>query len=396
MTHSEPTSDGRWALWCGGVLTAVFLFSPPLAWLGSRGYSTVLAFAGLFTLPAWRLQDRDRPAAAAILVLLAWAVISTFWSPYHPRKIGENTALKLVLQAGLYTAAICAARVAAPTTRTWMLRALAWGTALLGLVLLIEGITGAAIYQALRAAAHDPIRPDLGVRNAARGLFVLALFTPAATLASMRVGGRRIAVPFILAGLIWPSHAFSYDAPLLSLALAAVAGWAVWTWPRRAPQVFAAASGLFFLGAPLIVWTLERLGAYDLIQSKVSLSWSQRMGYWRHAVAWIGDHPFRGWGLDSSRMFGPGIKLHPHDAALQIWLELGAIGALAAAALWVAIFLGLGRDRRDPAMAAAAATGVVYLTFDAVSFGVWQEWWLALGALACVACVALARHETSP
>ncbi len=39
-----------------------------------------------------------------------------------------------------------------------------------------------------------------------------------------------------------------------------------------------------------------------------------------HAVDWIADKPLQGWGLDASRMFGPGIVLHPHDAALQVWL----------------------------------------------------------------------------
>jgi O-antigen ligase len=149
----------------------------------------------------------------------------------------------------------------------------------------------------------------------------------------------------------------------------------------------------------LAVWGTRRLGWYDRLAADVSLSWSQRMGYWRHAQDWIGDHPLRGWGLDASRMFAPGIRLHPHDAALQIWLELGLIGAVAAAVLWVAILAGLSRPRPDAAVAAGAGCAMAYLTFNAVSFGVWQEWYLALGALACAVCAALMRqpaHEHHP
>jgi O-antigen ligase len=394
-----PVTSGRLALWCGWVLAAIFVLAPPFAWLGSRGFSSLVALAGLLTLPALRVRDEDRPAAIAILTLVVWAVGSSLWSPYVPKKLGETTAVKLILEVVLYAAAISAARAAAPASRVWALRFLSWGMALLGLLLLVEGLTGAALYQALRAAAHNPIRPDLGVRNAARALFVLALFAPSAMVAGVRVGGGlriglvMVGLP-ILAGLVWTSIAFSYDAPIVALAASALAGFAVWTWPRWAPRVLAAVAAAFFLGAPALVWAVRQLGLYDPLQARVSLSWSQRLGYWRHAQDWITDHPLRGWGLDASRMFSPGIHLHPHDAALQIWLELGLIGAVAAAVLWASVLAGLSRDRRDPAVAASVATAFASLTFDAFSFGVWQEWWLGLGALACAACAALMRQPS--
>jgi hypothetical protein len=42
-----------------------------------------------------------------------------------------------------------------------------------------------------------------------------------------------------------------------------------------------------------------------------------------------------------------------------------------------------------------AACAAVYLLFGAINFGVWQEWWLALGALV-VAFGALLQPSTSP
>ena len=39
--------------------------------------------------------------------------------------------------------------------------------------------------------------------------------------------------------------------------------------------------------------------------------------------------------------------------------------------------------RKDRSLgAAAAASATAYLVIGGLSFGVWQEWWLALGALA--------------
>jgi O-antigen ligase len=188
---------------------------------------------------------------------------------------------------------------------------------------------------------------------------------------------------------------FGYDALLIALIASLAAGFAVHFWPRVAPRILAGIAAIFFLGAPAIVWAARMNGWYATLEASVPLSWSMRMGYWRHAADWIADHPLRGWGLDASRMFSPGIKLHPHDAALQIWLELGLIGATGAAVFYAAMLAALSRPRRDPAAAVAAATAAAYLTFSAFSFGVWQEWWLALGALGATACFAVQR-QTAP
>jgi O-antigen ligase len=134
---------------------------------------------------------------------------------------------------------------------------------------------------------------------------------------------------------------------------------------------------------PAIIWAVRRTGDYEAIQHAIPLSWSLRMGYWSHAIDWIRLRPLRGWGLDASRSFGPGIVLHPHNHPLQIWLELGAVGAIAAAAFWWAALSRLSRPDRDLATAATAACATAYLLFG-VNFGIWQDWWLSLGALVAV------------
>jgi hypothetical protein len=44
----------------------------------------------------------------------------------------------------------------------------------------------------------------------------------------------------------------------------------------------------------------------------------------------------------------------------------------------------------------AAGALVTYLVIGGVSFGVWQEWWLALGALAVIAAASLALKRATP
>jgi O-antigen ligase len=392
---TRPPRPTLFAGWCGWVAAAVFALTPLVAWLGPLAFAPLCGLAGLVLLPALKIEDQDRPAAIGLVVMLIWAVGSVVWSPYVPKDLEGSTAVKLVAQAVLYAAFVAGARLASPFTRWRALRVLAWGAALLGVILTVEALTGAIAYRTLRDLMGDPIRPDLAAKNVAQGGFVLTLLTPAAALAALRTGrGPWLAVPMV-AGIAAIGVAFGYDALLIALAAAVVAGLAVLAWPRGGPRGLAVFAAAFFLGAPALVWFVRANGWYAPLQASVPLSWSMRMGYWASAADWIADHPLRGWGLDASRMFAPGIQLHPHDAALQIWLELGLIGAMGAAVFYAAMLAGLARPTRDAGRAVAAATAMAYLTFSAFSFGVWQEWWLALGALSASACLLVARQPAA-
>ena len=393
MTRAQAAAPGDGVAWFGWVLAGVFALSPLLGWLGPLGFAPIAALGGLLTLGGFRVDDDQRPAALAILVLAVWALVSTAWSPFTPKNLESSTAFKLVAQALLYWALFRAGAKASAKTRAAALRILVWGMAALGLVLAIEAATGAALYQAVRAAINDPIRPDLAVRNVAQGGFVLAVLTPAAAVASKRTGCGVWPIALMAAGIAGASLNLAADAPILALVVSALVGLAVYRWPVVAPRTLGGAVAALFLAAPAIVWLMRKLGWFQQLEASVSLSWAQRMGYWRHAADWIGDHPLRGWGLDASREFAPGIILHPHNGALQIWLELGLIGAVSAAVFWGATLASLSRPERDAGRAAAAATAGAYLVFSAVSFGVWQEWWLALGAVAASACMAVLHQR---
>ncbi|HEX5380601.1 MAG TPA: hypothetical protein VFW47_18635 [Phenylobacterium sp.] len=378
--------------WFGWVMAFVFVLSPLLGWLSPLGYAPVAGLAGLLTLRSLRIGDQDRPAAIAILVLTAWAVASVAWSPFTPTSYESATAMKLVVQAALYWALFRAAGAMTSGGRLVVLRLMSWGAALLGLILVVEALTGAAVYQALRQAIGDPIRPDLAIKNVAQGGFVLAVLAPAAAIGGWRSGGGIWPGLAMVAGIIAASFGLAADAPVIALVASLSAGVAVYRWPVVAPRLVAGLAAFYFLGAPWVMWLTRELGWFQTLEAKVPLSWSMRMGYWRHAGDWIGDHPFRGWGIDASRMFAPGIKLHPHSGALQVWLELGLIGAMAAAVFWAVVIATQSNRQRDLGRAAAVGTAVAYLTFTAVSFGIWQEWWLALGAVAAASCLAVQRQ----
>jgi O-antigen ligase len=142
---------------------------------------------------------------------------------------------------------------------------------------------------------------------------------------------------------------------------------------------------------PWLVSAAAEGGALDQLRAALPASWAARFDIWSYAAARVAQQPWLGWGLDASRHFGLAVPLHPHNAAMQVWLELGAVGAALFATVWAALFAAVARIAgadRSGAAACAGAAGA-YFTIGALSFGVWQEWWLALAALAAAACAVM-------
>lgn len=381
----------RLSVWCGAVLVGAAALTPVLAWLGPLGFAVLVALAGLLCLPALRLTREDWPLALILLLLLAWAALTTTWSRFHPPRLEGATGIKLAFELLLYSAAICGARRAEPRLARRALVVLAWGLAVLGLVLIAEAFSDAALYRGLRAALYSPMDFPYARKNLAQGSFVLALLWPVVASAAARAGAPRwLALPMALGAGI-EAHIFLADAPVLAVGLALLVGGAVWAWPDKGPKALGLLTVAVFLLMPFEAGVARALR----LAERMPLSWSERLGYWDAASRFIGQRPWTGWGLDSSRTFDPYLHLHPHNGALQLWLELGVVGAALGALVWLVLFWSLAAPRRDSVRAGAAGSAAVYLLFGLVSFGIWQEWWLALGALVAVV-VALSRRASPP
>jgi exopolysaccharide production protein ExoQ len=83
---------------------------------------------------------------------------------------------------------------------------------------------------------------------------------------------------------------------------------------------------------------------------------------------------------------------HPHNAFLQLWVELGAAGALLAAALFVHAFRWIGRA--DPQLQPYLLTWIAVVCGIAlVSHGAWQAWWIAAIGASAAGFAALQREK---
>ncbi len=128
---------------------------------------------------------------------------------------------------------------------------------------------------------------------------------------------------------------------------------------------------------------------------------AHRLLIWTYADGLIDQRPWTGWGLDAARRLGavapeaavpecaraalgrdtvPLLPLHPHNGALQLWLELGIGGAMLLPLLLIGLIRPIiERSKIDRATATSAFAGASVPLL--VSFGLWQGWWLAALAL---------------
>ncbi|WP_297506784.1 O-antigen ligase [uncultured Caulobacter sp.] len=394
--------------WLGALAVFLFVMTPLVGYLIPLWFAGVISLVGLLGAPVLARPRAPLLPIFALLLMAAWSLISLSWSPATPalaelktgKALERFTAVKLVLELGLYSAAVAALGEMSVRSARRAGRVMLVGLALLALVACADAALKAKLYMSLHKTTGEGIRPDLAMVKVSIATYPLALlFWPSARLLdAWRFRGRNLVITALALLTIVAAHLTGADAPIAAL----LAGGLVWLGVRFVGKPVVRALiplvSAVFIFAPIVVLWSVRSGFIAWLHVLAPPSWDARLNIWAFAANEIVRHPLRGWGIDASRTFGPAIPLHTHNAALQLWLELGSAGAAMAAAFfaWVLYrIVGLtGENRRDGAMAAAATTS--YLVIGAISFGVWQEWWLALGALTVIACDVAQKSVAEP
>ena len=392
----QPAVVQRFLLALCAVLAVV---APLCLFLGVRGFAPVVGIAGLLCIPWARPTREDRSGALILAALVLWAAITLAWSPapnlqlpHSAKALSRFTILHLAMQLAFCTAFVAAlARLDGPAAG----KALGWmaiGFLIVPLLLIEEGLTQARLYQALPALIGRPVRPDWIPANLAQGGYVVAVVAWPLGVALWRRGRPRLALA-LAATVPLSMVALRGAAPTLALAISLPVFFLTLRSARPAIKAFAAVTAVYMLATPLVMLTVDRAGFYARFRADLAVSWAERLRIWSFVAERWAATPLRGAGLDASRAFPGVVPLHPHNGPLQLWFELGLPGAVLGTLFWLWLWGRIGecagRDRLHGATAAATAT--VYLAIGAVSFGLWQEWWLCLGAFAMALCVLLGR-----
>jgi O-antigen ligase len=396
LTMPRPDGrPGRGSICEHGLGVCLFVL-PALLALVPRGAAPLAAIAGLFAIGViaadpWRDWRGLLVPAALLGLLLLWSGLSALWAIDPARALYKASQIAGVFAVALALAA-AAVRLAG---NPWRLAMLAIAGSALGLVAAWwEFGTGGGLIQ------YVSTRPFAPSRLNQISVWLAIMLPPVAAFLWCR--GYRL--PALIAASLMGATVFLLDgtaaktALLLSLPVAALL-----YWRRRLGAGTAAALSLVaVLTVPL---TLPFLADHPPVlrdADAVKTSLGHRLMIWDFAGQRIAERPLLGWGLDAARAIPGGkerirwnqdrLPLHPHNAPLQVWLELGLPGAALFALLLFWLWLRLGAVRWPP-LYAAAAGGSLAATCAVLSagWGIWQEWWLATLALAAFAVIAMAR-----
>lgn len=369
----------------------------PLGIIAPKGEVPLLLVAATAALVqavssgGWRLRGRNNPWGwnwTLLVCGLLWALISIVWTldPLSGLSVWARLA-GTVLAAYLLVATMVdmddqSCRLLAKATVAGFVVAV--------VMLAADQASGLAArawyYEVIdRPGAFDPT-----LLNRPGAILLLAGWT--AALALIRLGQTRFAVlPPVLAGVLAIS-AVSSSNKLAGVAACLVAA-LVWRFPGGSIRVLALAISALAILSPVLPQTAlspslleDRIDGYD--------SGLHRLYIWEFSANRIFDRPFGGWGLDASPLIPGGeeklpeggnrMNVHPHNGFLQIWLELGAIGAICLAAWLYRLARSLERIGDNGVAACAAGTLVTALVIANLSYGIWQTWWMSVLALTSV------------
>lgn len=410
------------------VLAAVAFLIPVIAVFSAKAMVPLLIVLGLVLVwnTGWSALNSSllpRGPAIALGLLLIWAATSALWSSAPMVVLTSVWPLALLITTGLASLGLAGRLPMAP--RRSLQTGLAAGLFVAVCLIVFEAATLSWMTRQIKGLEWTDL-----IDHIAGGRNLDAFFKDSIAILSLLIWPlsafllrRRKAIWIVVMVVILGGAAIHFGATTAVIALAGgvlltVSGYISVTWTARAAATgfLIAVIAMPFILRPVISESYLTATAENRESQTLPLPMSaiNRLHTWKFAVSKIEEKAVTGWGLKASRYL-PGanekynvyvtnkqgtrviafrdfyIPLHTHNQALQIWLELGSIGVLiiATGGFWLIWSLG-GRPRRDGPDEQPLAFGLVaaILAYDLLSFGAWQNWWIATQFISVLLLVA--------
>ncbi len=396
MTSTVTTTGSRQRLAEGfwRAATVSFVVMPVGMAIAHRSSPVFVILSACLCLVATGLEGRARafwrefsatlisPLGIAVLAFFGWCAVSIGWSEFR------GVSLRAFGEFWLPIAAAAVLALTLPQRLTPRVFAFLTGAFVLaGLIILAELQTGMALRKALGVRSDPYIfnRPVLT-------LLMLGVPLMVWFLSMKRAGGAYcLGLTLFLVAVTIQSES---DAAVLGLAVVCLVFPLAW----HAPRLTLVLAVIGFLAAvvlsPLIGSISAQLITPEMHRMLATGHSKERVELWQSFGAVVREEPLKGTGFGvSPRMpdtevaskvpveHRPMLNIgHPHNAILQIWVELGLVGALlflAVAFLCLRAMWHLPHLTRSASLALLA--GIVPVSL--VGHGAWQGWWAAsLGA----------------
>jgi O-antigen ligase len=377
-------------------LLFVFVLMPPVGVYAALGIAPLLAVAALGVVvlcprESWRWVRQPRMLAGLLAALAVLGVASGLWSILPQHSFLEGLRFLTLSASGLIVAGAVASL--GDGERRRILRWTAMSIIVTVAVLVADLTLGLPV---LRLFVHGEVIPH---ERFDRGTTVIGLLFWPLALGLWRARARRLlavtCVAVAVALIVIPS-----STNRLALSAGAVAWVLTWSAPRAIPRLVLAATVVFGLALPFALPRLLPSNESVVVLADhapwIKFSGLHRLLIWRFVSERTAERPLLGWGMDASRELPGGhtrlvdtlsrpivpdsaeaLPLHPHDAFLQWWVELGAIGAVLGITAVATLLLSITALGSSVAAASATAFAVGALTIAMLGYGFWQSWWLS-------------------
>lgn len=390
------------------ILAGAAFLAMPLGVLAPKQLATLVALAAAFcAVFGWQVLRKashgPRGLLFPLVLLMVWMATTVLWTIDVGFTLIETARFALMALGGLIL--IASARALDERGRlavgNWFMAGYVVGLAILGFEIATEGMLLRSIWwmigldkRFIFSVTYNRATSVIGVLAWPVALFFLQRKAPLVAAITLAAGAFMI-------------HDLQKWASLIALVSSAVVFGAGLLSARVTARVLAVAVALLLFAAPILPRTVLAPDAVVRADPEIGFSEYHRILIWDFAVKRIAERPLFGWGMNSARVmpggkdtaptdipgrtFGRGdapvelMPLHPHNTPLQLWLELGLPGVLLAAILISGLFLLAARHPAGP-MARAASLAMVtsVIAIAAMSFSMWQSWWLAVVWLAAM------------
>ena len=394
----------------GFTVIVLMALVPVIALFAPRAMAFLPGMIGLLAVMAW-LFTGQRPALSPKLFLIpllitAAAFASALWAIDPAIAIERGTKMALILLSGTLLIAVAQNLPRAVILRSGaLLPSLFFAACLLASA---EYLTGMPLYRFL---SDTPATTSIKLHEFNRGSCVLAiLLLPAFFCLKESLTAKKKAAAYGIA-LVSFSTIFIITASQ-SAQLAIICGLLVafafpyakkWAW-----RTLKALLVILVMTAPwLAIWlfdnyaesihALPRMGSGDQ-----SASAGNRLEVWDYVSRYVLQNPLYGYGIeaaraveefDSAEIFQRGKTiLHPHNFALQVWIEFGVFGALATCAFLVYVLNIIEEKFKYASQRILLPLFVVAVSIGATGYGMWQSWWLGLLLFAISYALVCARY----
>lgn len=394
----------------GNVFVATALVILPLATLAPLAIAWAAALPVLWIAAKYLrcgrypCEGRSWLIPSALIGLVVYATLTVIWSISPDRTLHIAVRLLPIVVGGWLL--IGAAAQLDERARQRTSTALLFG-GIIALVLIgIEIATDGLIQGLLRGEGFGSTGNLYHLNRTASQVAIL--IWPLWLILDRRFGPIVAAAGVVLAAVAL--FGLDPDTPLITVLAGAIFLALAYVAPRIAQALMIAGVLVVALAIPLYPSILP------IVDSTLS-SWNisdftlrHRFAIWDFAATRMMEQPIFGWGLGTSRVV-PGadgvvtqlssgaetLPLHPHNALLQMWLELGIPGLLFALIAVVTILAKITRYISGRKELATALTVIFSATLTAeLSFGIWQSWWLVFLWVLAALTIAITCRPAQP